>query len=150
MSFLDRIMKALILGLVIAGLLTLLVLVRSMDGFEDTPTSAASASSVGSDPPVGNPNAQPQNFLDKSLWKDRIANKPPPAGVDITGEVVYAPVDLAADIGNIKNELANIMMNQPADITSSVQQQILPLVGAALRQNGFPMTDESYGLSCTR
>lgn len=137
-------MKALILGLVIAGLLTLLVLVRSMDGFEDTP-SAASAPSVGSDPPVGNPNAQPQNFLDKSLWKDRIANKPPPAGVDITGEVVYAPVDLAADIGNIKNELANIMMNQPADITSSVQQQILPLVGAALRQNGFPMTDETYG-----
>ena len=140
-------MKALILGLVIAGLLTLLVLVRSMDGFEDTPaaSSAASAPSVGSDPPVGNPNAQPQNFLDKSLWKDRIANKPPPAGVDITGEVVYAPVDLAADIGNIKNELANIMMNQPADITSSVQQQILPLVGAALRQNGFPMTDETYG-----
>ena len=144
-------MKALILGLVIAGLLALLVLVRSMDGFEDTPASSApsapSAPSVVADPPVGNPNAQPQNFLDKSLWKDRIANKPPPAGVDITGEVVYAPVDLAADIGNIKNELANIMMNQPADITSSVQQQILPLVGAALRQNGFPMTDESYG--CT-
>lgn len=143
MSFLNRIMKALILGLVIAGLLTLLVLVRSMDGFEDAPASASA------DPPVGNPNAQPQNFLDKSLWKDRIANKPPPAGVDITGEVVYAPVDLAADIGNIKNELANIMMNQPADITSAVQQQMLPLVGAALRQNGFPMTDESYGPSCS-
>jgi len=133
-------MKALILGLVIAGLLTLLVLVRSMDGFEDVPAPSASA-----DPPVGNPNAQPQNFLDKSLWKDRIANKPPPAGVDITGEVVYAPVDLAADIGNIKNQLNNIMMNQPADITSSVQQQMLPLVGDALRQNGFPMTDERYG-----
>jgi len=144
MSFLDRIMKALILGLVIAGLLALLLLVRSMGGFEDAPASAASA-----DPPVGNPNAQPQNFLDKSLWKDRIANKPPPAGVDITGEVVYAPVDLAADIGNIKNQLNNIMMNQPADITSSVQQQMLPLVGDALRQNGFPMTDESYGLSCS-
>ena len=142
-------MTALILGLVITGLLILLVLVRSIDGFEDAPVvpTVSSASSVVSDPPVGNPNAQPQNFLDKSLWKDRIANKPPPAGVDITGEVVYAPVDLAADIGNIKNELANIMMNQPADITSSVQQQILPLVGAALRQNGFPMTDESYG--CT-
>ena len=59
------------------------------------------------------------------------------------------PVDLAADIGHIKNQLNNIMMNQPADITSAVQQQMLPLVGDALRQNGFPMTDESYGLSCT-
>ena len=137
-------MKAWILGLVIAGLMILLVLLRPTDGFEDAPASSASA-----DPPVGNPNAQPQNFLDKSLWKDRIANRPPPAGVDITGEVVYAPVDLAADIGNIKNELANIMMNQPADITSAVQQQMLPLVGAALRQNGFPMTDESYGPSCS-
>ena len=138
-------MKALILGLVIAGLMILLVLLRPTDGFEDAPTAAPASA----DPPVGNPNAQPQNFLDKSLWKDRIANKPPPAGVDITGEVVYAPVDLAADIGNIKNELANIMMNQPADITSAVQQQLLPLVGDALRQNGFPMTDESYGLSCS-
>ena len=144
MSFRSREhMKALILGLVIAGLMILLVLLRPTDGFEDAPASASA------DPPVGNPNAQPQNFLDKSLWKDRIANKPPPAGVDSTGEVVYAPVDLAADIGNIKNELANIMMNQPADITSAVQQQLLPLVGDALRQNGFPMTDESYGLSCT-
>ena len=133
-------MTALILGLVILGLMALLMLVRPTDGFEDA---------AASDPPVGNPNAQPQNFLDKSLWKDRIANKPPPAGVDITGEVVYAPVDLAADIGNIKNQLNNIMMNQPADITSAVQQQMLPLVGAALRQNGFPMTDESYGLSCS-
>ena len=143
-------MKAWILGLVIAGLMILLVLLRPTDGFEDAPaSSASSAPSASADPPVGNPNAQPQNFLDKSLWKDRIANKPPPAGVDITGEVVYAPVDLAADIGNIKNELANIMMNQPADITSAVQQQLLPLVGDALRQNGFPMTDESYGLSCS-
>jgi len=125
-------MTALILGLVILGLLILLILFRPIDGFED-PT----------------PNAQPPNFLDKSLWQDRIANKPPPAGVDTTGEVVYAPVDLAADIGHIKNQLNNLMMNQPAEITSAVQQQILPLVGAALRQNGFPMTDESYGLSCT-
>jgi len=142
-------MKALILGLVIAGLMILLVLFRPTDGFEDTPAASSGSASAPSDPPVGNPNAQPQNFLDKSLWKDRISNKPPPAGVDITGEVVYAPVDLAADIGNIKNQLNNIMMNQPADITSAVQQQMLPLVGAALRQNGFPMTDESYGLSCS-
>ena len=129
-------MTALLLGLVILGLMVLLMLVRSTDGFEDA---------ASSDPPVGNPNAQPQNFLDKSLWKDRIPNKPPTAGVDITGEVVYAPVDLAADIGHIKNQLNNIMLNQPADITATVQQQILPLVGAALRQNGFPMTDETYG-----
>jgi len=133
-------MTALILGLVILGLMALLILFRSMDGFEDPPSQQ--------EPPIGK-DVQAPNFLDKSLWKDRIANKPPPAGVDITGEVVYAPVDLAADIGHIKNQLNNIMMNQPADITSTVQQQLLPLVGDALRQNGFPMTDESYGLSCT-
>jgi len=150
-------MTALILGLVIVGLMVLLILFRQTDGFEDAvpsgsapsaPSGSApsgSAPSAVSDPPVGNPNAQPQNFLDKSLWKDRITNRPAPAGVDSTGEVVYAPVDLAADIGHIKNQLNNIMMNQPADITSAVQQQMLPLVGDALRQNGFPMTDETYG-----
>lgn len=133
-------MTALILGLVILGLMALLILFRPMDGFEDPPSQQ--------EPPIGK-DVQAPNFLDKSLWKDRIANKPSPAGVDSTGEVVYAPVDLAADIGHIKNQLNNIMMNQPADITSAVQQQMLPLVGDALRQNGFPMTDESYGLSCT-
>jgi len=131
-------MKELILGLLFVGLMVVLILVRPMDGFEDPPSQQ--------EPPIGK-DVQPPNFLDKSLWKDRIANKLSPAGVDITGEVVYAPVDLAADIGHIKNQLNNIMMNQPAYITSAVQQQMLPLVGAALRQNGFPMTDESYG--CT-
>jgi uncharacterized membrane protein YqiK len=64
------------------------------------------------------------------------------------GEVVYAPVDLAADIAHIKNQLSNMTMNQPDEIRSQVVQQISPLVGGVLRQNGFPMTDETYGLSC--
>ena len=130
-------MRFAVLCITIITLLGLLVLVnanRVEQGFFD-----------GSDGTLTTAN---QDFSDKAMWADKIKNKPAPPGVDFVGEVVYAPVDLAADIANIKNQLSNIVLNQPGDIRSQVNQQISPLVGGVLRQHGFPMTDETYGLSC--
>lgn len=125
-------MRFLILATIILTLFVILTLLRTEQGFQGSTM-----------PPAAN-----QDFLDKSMWADKIKNKPAPPGVDFVGEVVYAPVDLAADIANIKNQLSNIVLNQPGDIRSQVNQQISPLVGGVLRQHGFPMTDETYGLSC--
>ena len=141
-------MRFAVLCVSILALLGLLVLVnanRLEQGFLDGSdgTLAVAQQQPATQPPVAN-----QDFLDKSMWSDKIKNKPAPPGVDFVGEVVYAPVDLAADIAHIKNQISNMTMNQPDDIRSQVVQQISPLVGGVLRQNGFPMTDETYGLSC--
>jgi hypothetical protein len=143
-------MRFAVLCVSILALLGLLVLVNAnrleqgfLDGSDGTLAVAAQQQQAPTQPPVAN-----QDFLDKSMWSDKIKNKPAPPGVDFVGEVVYAPVDLAADIAHIKNQLSNMTMNQPDEIRSQVVQQISPLVGSVLRQNGFPMTDETYGLSC--
>ena len=149
-------MRFAVLCVSILALLGLLVLVNAnrleqgfLDGSDGTLAVATTAvaeqqqQQAPTQPPVAN-----QDFLDKSMWSDKIKNKPAPPGVDFVGEVVYAPVDLAADIAHIKNQISNMTMNQPDEIRSQVVQQISPLVGGVLRQNGFPMTDETYGLSC--
>jgi hypothetical protein len=143
-------MRFAVLCVSIVALLGLLVLVNAnrleqgfLDSSDGTLAVAAQQQQAPTQPPVAN-----QDFLDKSMWSDKIKNKPAPPGVDFVGEVVYAPVDLAADIAHIKNQLSNMTMNQPDEIRSQVVQQISPLVGGVLRQNGFPMTDETYGLSC--
>lgn len=139
-------MRFAVLCVSILALLGLLVLVnanRLEQGFLDGSDGTVAQQQPATQPPVAN-----QDFLDKSMWSDKIKNKPAPPGVDFVGEVVYAPVDLAADIAHIKNQISNMTMNQPDDIRSQVVQQISPLVGGVLRQHGFPMTDETYGLSC--
>ena len=142
-------MRFAVLCVSILALLGLLVLVNAnrleqgfLDGSDGTLT-VTTQQQPATQPPVAN-----QDFLDKSMWSDKIKNKPAPPGVDFVGEVVYAPVDLAADIAHIKNQISNMTMNQPDEIRSQVVQQISPLVGGVLRQHGFPMTDETYGLSC--
>jgi len=130
-------MSPIVIGIIVLCLLGLLYLLQGhrISGFQDQTAFNT----------IPTP---PQRFLDKTLWEDKIANKPSPPGVDFTGEVIYAPVDLAADIVKIKNDIANIVMNEPGNIRMEVENQILPLVGSAMRINGFPLTDESYGLSC--
>ena len=134
-------MSPIVIGIIILCLLGLLYLLQGhrISGFQDQTVT---------NNPFNTIPTPPQRFLGKTLWEDKIANKPSPPGVDFTGEVIYAPVDLAADIVKIKNDIANIVMNEPGNIRMEVENQILPLVGSAMRINGFPLTDESYGLSC--
>ena len=137
-------MSPIVIGIIVLCLLGLLYLLQGhrISGFQDQ------TATNNTNNPFNTIPTPPQRFLDKTLWEDKIANKPSPPGVDFTGEVIYAPVDLAADIVKIKNDIANIVMNEPGNIRMEVENQILPLVGSAMRINGFPLTDESYGLSC--
>ena len=82
---------------------------------------------------------------DMDLLAGKIDNNPWPPNVGMTDTVVYAPVDQAADIQAIKQRLNNVEMNLPGNIADTTYQLLSPMVGNVMRQNGFPMTDDTYG-----
>jgi hypothetical protein len=93
----------------------------------------------------GDPTEDPDMYY-TDILSDKIYNMPPPPGVDITEKTLYAPVDLAADIQSIKNQLTNNEKNLPVIVTNSVNEQVAPIVSGILRERGFPMTDDTYGM----
>ena len=93
----------------------------------------------------GDPTEDP-NLYYTDILSDKIYNRPPPPGVDITEKTLYAPVDLAADLQSIKNRMTNNEKNLPMIVTNSVNEQVAPIVSGILRERGFPMTDDSYGM----
>ena len=139
---------AVLVGVFIAAFV-LLILTRNTDGFKDLLANPVEQIPV-TDPPLTNPkrgNSDIPAFSDESEIRDYIDNKPPPPGVDMTDGVIYAPVDLAADIGKIKNQIRNIELNGRSAVSEELYHQAVPIVGGILRQAGFPMTDDSYGNS---
>jgi len=118
--------------IVYVGLVILLVLVVGLfltrDGFDD---QQARDSEI------------PTN-ADMQIISSKIPNAPQPPNVDMTDAVVYAPVDQAADIQAIKQRLSNMEMNLPGDIADTSYSVLSPMVGNLLRQNGYPLTDETY------
>jgi hypothetical protein len=93
------------------------------------------------------PNVLPGKipFLDESLWTDKIANAPAPAGTDITGEIIYSNVDVMANVTKIKQDMAALNFAIPGLVRDNVAQQVPVSVGASLRNAGYPMTDGMYG-----
>jgi hypothetical protein len=75
-----------------------------------------------------NPPTIPQNFDDRTLYESVIPNRPAPAGVDMTDKLIYANVDLAADINDIKNKLKNLDMAVPVYVRQGVEQQLKVLM----------------------
>jgi hypothetical protein len=112
------------------GLLLILVvaLFLTREGFDD---QAARDSEI------------PTN-ADMQIISSKIPNAPQPPNVDMTDAVVYAPVDQAADIQAIKKRLNNMEMNLPGTIADTSYSILSPMVGNLLRQNGYPLTDETY------
>ena len=139
---------AVLLGIFISAFV-LLILTRNTDGYKDL-LANPEEQTPGTLQPPENPkrgNSDIPAFSDESEIRTYIDNKPPPPGVDMADGVIYAPVDLAADIGKIKNQLRNIELNGRSAISEELYHQAVPIVGGILRQAGFPMTDESYGNS---
>jgi len=93
----------------------------------------------------GNPDEDPNKYY-IDILSDKIYNKPPPPGVDITEKTLYAPVDIMSNLQTIKSRMDVNEQNLPVLIVESVNQQVPPIVGGILRENGFPMTDDTYGM----
>jgi hypothetical protein len=138
---------AILLGIFIAAFV-LLILSRSVDGFQDllaNPIEQTPGIQAPLNPKRGNSNVPA--FSDEDEIRTYIENKPPPPGVDMTDAVIYAPVDLAADIKKIKDQIRNIELNGSSAVSEELYHQAVPIVGGILRQAGFPLTDETYGNS---
>jgi hypothetical protein len=150
------------LGLVLVLVTTLLLISKYEEGFEEeeeplVPVDDANFDDANVDysdkydfavkqqgAPALNNSATPDNATIE-LLQDKIYNMGPPPGVDLGDTTIYAPVDLAADMTSIKEQLYNLEMNLPDTIKDNVNQQVYPLINGVLRQNGFPMTDDTYG-----
>ena len=130
------------LGIILLLVTGLLYLSKQEEAFVNEPDfKDISGTNVFQGDPTEDPNLYYTDIL-----SDKIYNKPPPPGVDITEKTLYAPVDLAADIRNVRNELANNEKNLPSIVTNSVNEQVSPIVSGILRERGFPMTDDTYGM----
>jgi len=81
---------------------------------------------------------------DMEIISSKIPNAPQPPNVDMTDAIVYAPVDQAADIQAIKKRLNLMEMNLPGTVADTSYSILSPMVGNLLRQNGYPLTDETY------
>jgi len=139
---------AVLLGIFISAFV-LLILTRNTDGYQDLLKNPVEQTPGTLEPPE-NPkrgNSDIPAFSDESEIRNYIDNKPPPPGVDMADGVIYAPVDLAADIKKIKEQIRNIELNGKSAVSEEVYHQSVPIVGGILRQMGFPMTDETYGNS---
>ena len=129
------------LGLVLLLVTALLYLSNQEEGFAEPDFKDISGTNVFQGDPTEDPNLYYTDIL-----SDKIYNRPPPPGVDITEKTLYAPVDLAADLQSVKNQMTNNEKNLPIIITNSVNEQAAPIISGILRERGFPMTDDTYGM----
>ena len=135
------------LGIVLLLVTALLYISKEEEGFEDTPVKSKSEFKEVKGAKVfqGDPTEDP-NLYYTDILSDKIYNRPPPPGVDITEKTLYAPVELATDIHNLRRQIANNDMNLKSIITTSMNEQLGPMVSGILREQGFPMTDDTYGM----
>jgi len=142
------VINSVFLGLLIVSFVILMVTRNTREGFEeqilkaDRPTEQTPGLPQVIVPLRG--KSEVPSFDDEAYLRSRIENRPPPPGVDMTDAVVYAPVDLAADIKKIKDQIRNIELNGKSAVSEAVYHQSVPIVGGILREAGFPLTDETY------
>jgi hypothetical protein len=95
---------------------------------------------------TGNSQSEkPRSFTADIVKSTKVSQPPFPPCVGYVDEVVYAPTDTNADIANIKADLALLHKNIPNYVADGVNQQTGIIVKGMLRQQGFPLTDDTYG-----
>jgi hypothetical protein len=76
-------------------------------------------------------------MYDYTLYKNKITDKIPPPNVYTTEKVEYSPQDIMANMSNIRNDLQNYQLGLPGIISSSVENQIKPMVKGVLAENYY-------------
>jgi hypothetical protein len=70
--------------------------------------------------------------FDFTLYKDRIKNKLPPPNTYTSGKVEYSSADLTSNMNEIRNTVNNLTLGLPGIISSSIENEIKPMVKGVL------------------
>lgn len=71
------------------------------------------------------------------LYKDKIKNRIPPPNAYTSGKVDYSPADIVSNTNNVRNDVSNLQIELPGIISSSVENQIRPMVRGILSENYY-------------
>ena len=92
-------------------------------------------------------NTAIQEQYDFTLYKDKIKNRIPPPNAYESGKVEYSSADLTSNMNQIRNTISNLAIELPGIISSSVENEIKPMVkGVISNVQGF--TD--YSKECNK
>jgi positive regulator of sigma E activity len=76
-------------------------------------------------------------LYDFSLYKNKITDKIPPPNLYMAGKVKYSVQDAVSNANNVRNDLNNYQIGLPGIISSSVENQIKPMVKGILSENYY-------------
>ncbi len=83
------------------------------------------------------PDDKFQDQYDFLLYKDQIADRIPPPNAYMSGKVKYSPADIVSNTNNVRNSVNNLKLELPGIISSSVENQIKPMVNGILSENYY-------------
>jgi len=83
------------------------------------------------------PDVTFENQYDFVLYKDKIADRTPPPNAYMSGKVHYSPADIMSNMNDIRNYVDNLHIELPGIISSSVENEIQPMVKGILSQNYY-------------
>jgi hypothetical protein len=76
-------------------------------------------------------------MYDFSLYKNRITDKIPPPNLYMAGKVKVSNEDLLSNMNDVRNDITNYKEEMPGIISSSVENQIKPMVKGILSENYY-------------
>jgi len=96
-----------------------------------------------SDPFTSSDSYDPSNPSDSQLdaqfelYRDKIKNKIPPPNAYTTDEIKYSNEDVVSNANNVRNDIHNLNIELPGIISSSVENNIKPMVKGILAENYY-------------
>ena len=72
-----------------------------------------------------------------ALYKYRIKNKIPPPNVYTADKIKYSNEDVVSNANNVRNDIQNLNIGLPGIISSSVENNIKPMVKGILAENYY-------------
>lgn len=76
-------------------------------------------------------------LYDWTLYKNKITDKIPPPNVYTTEKIQYSNEDIVSNVNDVRNDIKNLNTELPGIISSSVENNIKPMVKGILSDNYY-------------